>query len=708
MKKILRFIAVTSILCLLLTGINVFAATPKSYTINDGVEVPMPSPYDFVNSINVIKGMDNEKAYLKLPSDIFIFNNEYLFIADTGNNRILQTTLDGIFVSEFTEANGIKFKSPQGVFVTDENVIYIADTGNSRIVSIDKDGKFIYEYGKPKSSMLEDVSVYSPTKITVSKSGELYVLLGERIMKLDSSNDFRGFIGQTDIGFDFTEWLLRLVASDEQKQSMTKRTASTYYNFCLHEGKLLYAVSQDAKSQIKILNTVGNNIYRTNGGVSAGMANVWDNIINYFKGKVISKSYSYGQIVDRNNPVFNDICVNDKGIITVIQKQNGMLYQYDTNGQILAAFGGLGSQKGQFTNPVSIVTDNEGLIYVLDSSFGNIQVFAPTDFIISIQQAVIAYDNGEYDTSKELWNEVLDADETYPLALAGLGNACFKNNDWKGAMEYYKRYNDRGLYTKAFSKYVYEIFRENFAIVVISVVIIVLLLILLISKLSKSTKKLVSDFEYNRISNANLWHQLRLSFGMMFCPLRTINAIKYNRGKIKGYGAAIVLLVAFVTRLLFVFFVHYPMQDIELQNVDILLEFVKLILPVVTWIIASYLISSQFDGESTMLENFLAASYSMNPYIVLNLFATGLSQFISWDQRFLFGLIVNGATVIMIILFFISVLKLNDYSFGKTVIISLISVVAIAIIWVATLLGYTVVARFIRYIGDVIYEIRLL
>lgn len=696
------------IFCCLPFNITAFASAVSAYTINDGIEVPIPEPYKALESVNLIKGIDAERAYFKLPTDIFLFDDKFLFIADTGNNRIVQITLDGTFVKEYTQAGGKALKGPQGVFVTQENIVYIADTGNSRIVTVDMDGTFIKEYTKPMSSMLEDISVYSPTKITVSESGELYVLLGERIMKLDSQNNFRGFIGQTDIGFDFTEWILRLIASDEQKQSMERRAASTYYNFCLYDGKLLYAVSQDSNSQIKILNTVGNNIYRTNGGVSSGMTGLWNKIVNYFQGKVISKSYSYGQTVDKGEPIFNDICVNNDGIITVIQKQNGMLYQYDSNGQILAAFGGLGTQKGQFSNPISIVTDSEGHIYVLDSSYGNVQVFAPTDFIKQVQQATIAYDAGNYEKSKELWNSVLEADETYPLALAGLGNACFKNGDWKGAMEYYKRYNDRELYSKAFSKYIYEIFREHFAFTVFAALAVVVLLLFLGSRIIKSTKRMVLEFEYNKIQKADILKQFRLSFGMMICPLRTVDAIKYNRGKIKGYGAAGVLLAAFLTRLLFVFFVHYPMQDIELQNVDIMLELIKLILPIVTWIMASYLISSQFDGESTLLGNFLAVSYSMTPYIVFNLLAIGISQFICWDQRFFFGLIVNGATVIMLVLFFVSVMRLNDYSFGKTVAVSVLSVAAIAVIWIAALLGYTVVARLVKFIGDVIYEIRLL
>ena len=77
-------------------------------------------------------------------------NGTDLYIADTGNNRIVKmsylndTITQTGLVTEFN--NGDKkdtLSGPQDVFVSDEGDMYIADTGNKRIVHLDKDNNVI-------------------------------------------------------------------------------------------------------------------------------------------------------------------------------------------------------------------------------------------------------------------------------------------------------------------------------------------------------------------------------------------------------------------------------------------------------------------------------------------------------------------------------------------------------------------------------------
>jgi sugar lactone lactonase YvrE len=48
---------------------------------------------------------------------------------------------------------------------------------------------------------------------------------------------------------------------------------------------------------------------------------------------------------------------------------------FSRDGQFLKSFGALGKQFGQFARPKEIATDASGNVYVVDSAFGNFQVF---------------------------------------------------------------------------------------------------------------------------------------------------------------------------------------------------------------------------------------------------------------------------------------------------------------------------------------------
>jgi sugar lactone lactonase YvrE len=48
---------------------------------------------------------------------------------------------------------------------------------------------------------------------------------------------------------------------------------------------------------------------------------------------------------------------------------------FDKEGRYLHSFGSVGRQFGQFARPKEIATDLEGNVYVVDTAFGNFQIF---------------------------------------------------------------------------------------------------------------------------------------------------------------------------------------------------------------------------------------------------------------------------------------------------------------------------------------------
>ena len=709
-RKLTRIPALLCVLTMLFVLMTVtVSAESKNYTINGEDKIAIPEVYQYEYSINTAVNAQGERTSFEQPTDLFMDKNGHLYVVDTQQNRIVKMTTKGELLQIFTEADGKAFSSPKGIFVNDAGEIFVADSNNSRVVHMTAQGEFIRSFGLPDSPLLADVTVYTPTKIGQSPSGALYVLMGENIMSLDDENNFRGYIGQTDIGFDFLDALLRLVASDEQKKVIEKRVASPYTNFCMDARGMIYAVSRDQKEgQLKVLNTVGNNIYRKVGGVSSEW-NALDNLLNsLFSSNLLSKQFQYGERYMNLPPVFTDICVNDMGIVTVTDSNSRRLYQYDASGNLLAVFGGEGELQGEFSIPVSIITDEKGYLYVLDQSSGNITVMSPTPFILAVQQATVAYDNGDYAKADALWQEVLEIDETYPMAHFGAGRTAFKSGDWKKAMQYYTYSSDREQYSDAFKEYRYSIIKANFWWVVLIGVAIVTVLVILFIQVQRRAKRTLVDFELKNVDQLGLKGGLLLGFSILVHPFRTFTAIKYGRGRIRMYAPIVIFLAVLFARFFFIFTVHYPLQDIELEDVNIILELVKQFLPIFTWIGAVYLISAQFDGESTLKENFTAAAYSMVPYVLVTLLAAGMSQVMCWNESGLWSLLVNGVMVWYILLLIIAVHHLNDYSFGHTLVVCIISVLAMVLIWFVALFAYSLVVCLVQFFRDIYLELQLM
>ncbi len=707
-----RFIKIS--VCIILVVFLCFSALcvgaeeyKTDYIIDNGKNIPIPQTYTFSHRIDSILSDGKNNRYFDQPSDLKLDKEGNLYVADTKNNRVVKMTADGKLIKIYTEADGLLFNEPKGVFAAKDGTLFIADTGNQRIVRLDKDGKLLKVFGKPEASELSDITVYSPSKIAFSEYGELYVLMGENIMMLDEENVFRGYIGQTKIGYDFIEALLRKIASDVQKKSIQKRMASAYDNIYLGSDNLIYAVNRDTtEGQIKVINSVGNNIYRKISSVAETGQTIGGYISGFLSGNVIRKSFSFGERINGEAPLFSGICVDSLGIVTAVESQSGKLYQYDRSGKLLTVFGGLGENNGQLTLAGSMCVDESGNIYVLDISKGSIIVFSPTEFIKTVHKAVTAYYNGDYKEAEKYYGEILKVDATYPLAHEGLADVAYKEEELADALEGYRKAGDRVKYSNAFTQYRYDFIKSNFFVVFIASAVLIVGLFLLISFVARKSKKVVYDLEYHSAS-IDMKNGFWTALSMLFRPARTIDAVKTARGRVKTGSAWIILALVFITRIIFIYTVHYPLQDTELADVNLVLEFFTLIVPILTWVMASYLISSQLDGEATLTECFVCSVYSIVPYIAVNLLAAALSHIMSQNETGFFALMVNGVTVWVLILLISTVQRTNDYSGMRTLAVCIISVIAVVLIWFIVLFGYSLVVRFALFFKEIYEEIQI-
>jgi sugar lactone lactonase YvrE len=88
---------------------------------------------------------------------------------DMGDGRV--ATMTGAD-EEGNQANPLGFFGPRSLAIDDEGRIYIADTGNRRIVVTDDTGEFLYQWGQAGSA---PGSFNEPTTVEISESGILYV-----------------------------------------------------------------------------------------------------------------------------------------------------------------------------------------------------------------------------------------------------------------------------------------------------------------------------------------------------------------------------------------------------------------------------------------------------------------------------------------------------------------------------------------------------
>ncbi len=90
-----------------------------------------------------------DQKHFRAPDDLVFASNGDIYVADSGNGRIVRLNRNGQFVSQFgTKGKGqAQFATAHGLAIDSNDRIYVADRGNKRVQVFSPAGEFLAEWG---------------------------------------------------------------------------------------------------------------------------------------------------------------------------------------------------------------------------------------------------------------------------------------------------------------------------------------------------------------------------------------------------------------------------------------------------------------------------------------------------------------------------------------------------------------------------------
>lgn len=705
-KKIFsRVWAVAAVVLLVIASvIPTYAAAYKTYTYDIGGR-PQMSPDAYTPIMQI------DSAYMGLPStmsdprDLVVGPDGRIYIVEAGNNRV--DVLDPYFkflfsISTFVNDQGVQdgLNAPSGCFVTDE-YIYVADTENNRIVIFDLEGNINRILEEPKSPVFEKNAIYKPVALAVDAAERIYVVSSttyQGIIALNDKGEFQGFIGAQKVTYNIVDIIWRSFQTAEQRALSTQYISTEYNNITIDERGFIYVTTSsidegaqqsaiDSKDStyapVKKLNTAGNDIMSRNGFFGPG-------------GEVrVNNSTVFSDITGASKII--DVALGEEGTWSIIDEKRSKVYTYDSDGNLLFAFGDKGMQIGNIQSIEAIAYSGSDLI-ILDKTANNLTLYSRTEYGDILINALANENNRRYEKAVDDWQAILQRNTNFDTAYVGIGKALYRQGRWTEAMQYFKYAYDTANYSNAFKMYRQDWVSKYIIAIPIVVVAVCWGGAKFFGYAAKVNKKTALSTKKRTFGQEILY-----GFHLIFHPFDGFWDLKHEkRGSVRGAIFYIALAVlTFTYQAIGRSYILNP----RASYASILVQVTSLLVPLFLWVTANWCLTTLMDGEGSFKDIFVATSYSLIPIPLLIIPATLLTNVLTASEMGIYTMLLTIAWYWVGVLIFFGMMVTHDYSLGKNVITSIGTIIGMAFIMFVMILLSTLVVKMVGFVSSIVTEI---
>ncbi len=685
----------------------VSAATPyATYTYSAQGQV-LTSPAAYVPDTVVDAAYMGINGTIDDPRDLFVGPDERVYIVDAASASVI--VLDRYYkhlftINSFTNEHGVPdvFANPSGVFVNDQ-YIYVCDTDNNRIIMFDLEGNYVKIIGKPVSNLFEEGSIYKPVACAVDDYGRIFVVSSttyQGIIVLNDNGDFFGFIGAQKVAISALEIIWRNIQTEEQRAQSEEYVSTEFNNITIDKDNFIYVTTSsiDASQQqnainskktesdfapVKKLNASGSDVMKRNGFYPPS-------------GEVRVTNVSTANITGASKII--DAAVGPEGTWSIIDEKRSKVFTYDDNGNLLFTFGDKGTQTGNIDSIEAIVYQGSTIL-ILDKTNDNIVTFRRTEYGDLLLKALEHDNNRMYDATIDDWTEILKRNNNFDAAYIQIGKALYRQGEYEEAMEYYKSAYETANYSEAYKEVRKEWANKFFWMIPIVIVVVCILIAKFFGFAGKVNKRTAL-----KLGRKSLKEELLYAFHVIFHPFDGFWDLKHERrGSVRsGFVILLITVIVYFYNSIGQGYIFNPRPSTAM---NIMGAITAVVVPLLLWTIANWCLTTLFEGEGSMSDIFTACCYCLTPLPILILPVTIASNFLTANEGGLITMLSSFAYIWLGILLIFAMQVTHDYSVAKNIVTCVATIVGMAFIMFLGVLFSSLMAKIVSFVTNIVEEI---
>jgi hypothetical protein len=202
------------------------------------------------------------------------------------------------------------------------------------------------------------------------------------------------------------------------------------------------------------------------------------------------------------------------------------------------------------------------------------------------------------------------------------------------------------------------------------------------------------------IANKDWWQHLgkTLKFSLYVCTHPFDGFWDLTNEKRGSIAAANVIIVAAVLVEVFRWtLTSFMFVRVNMEHFNAIIVFLRILLPVFLWTVANWSLTTLMDGKGRMRDIYMAVAYAMVPSVIINVVMILLSQVVTYDEGALYWFLSGLSIVWTAILIICGMMMIHDYSMGKTLLSSFLTIIGMGIMVFIFVVFFSLISDTIAY-----------
>ena len=179
--------------------------------------------------------------------------------------------------------------------------------------------------------------------------------------------------------------------------------------------------------------------------------------------------------------------------------------------------------------------------------------------------------------------------------------------------------------------------------------------------------------------------------------------IHEKRGTIAAANTFVALfLITYVVRIMYT---SFQFMKAEIQELNIPQIMGSLLLPFLILCLANWAMTTLFEGKGRFKDIYMAMSYALVPYILINLPMVFVSNMLTLEEGSLYYVLLSFALIWCALLAFVGLMEVHDYGPGKTFIFIIVTIFGAAVIVFLILVFFSLLSDALSYFVSIYREI---